>query len=445
MIKVLNNFGNFIRNPVFPLLMVNFIGALGYSVILPFLVFLVLDFGGEAVLYGVLAAVYPAFQMVGAPLLGSWSDKIGRKKVLIISQAGTLLSWLIFLIAFMFPAEPLFSIQTSNYGIILFTLPLAILFVARALDGLTGGNISVANAYLSDISDQKTRKANFGKMSASMNLGFIMGPSIAGFLSSQPNGNMLTVITAAIISLVGLLVIIFYLPNIKSQRQVSTCQEEKMKKVLDIEQKDCYEHENQASDNLSLWQTPMVKLIVMLYFLIFLGYNFFYATFPIYSSTRLDWSPQQLGVFFTILSGFMILVQGPILSRLSNRFSEEQLFLAGSLIMVGTFICLSQNIFIFIYLAALLYGAGNGILWPSYLSILSKSGPPQSQGSLQGIANSFGSLASIIGLIAGGFLLNLIVEKVFLLSAGILAIIAIFGMYMLNVSRRLPKPESVEP
>jgi MFS transporter, DHA1 family, tetracycline resistance protein len=83
---------------VFPLLLVNFTGTLGFSIVLPFLVFLVTDFGGNAVVYGLLAATYPAFQLIGAPILGRWSDIYGRKKVLLLSHGGTLAGWAIFLV-----------------------------------------------------------------------------------------------------------------------------------------------------------------------------------------------------------------------------------------------------------------------------------------------------------------------------------------------------------
>ncbi len=84
---------------IFPLLLSNFIGTMGFSIVLPFLVFLVIDFGGNSLVYGILAAIYPAFQLIGAPLLGRWSDTIGRKKVLLISNGGTFVGWVVFLIA----------------------------------------------------------------------------------------------------------------------------------------------------------------------------------------------------------------------------------------------------------------------------------------------------------------------------------------------------------
>ena len=136
-----------------------------------------MQFGGNAIVYGLLAATYPAFQLIGAPLLGRWSDKYGRKKVLLLSNAGTSIGWLLFLFALYLPAEKVFGVNSSFLGPFVITLPILVLFIARAIDGITGGNISVANAYLSDISSNENRSKNFGKMAISSNLGFIVGPA----------------------------------------------------------------------------------------------------------------------------------------------------------------------------------------------------------------------------------------------------------------------------
>src|SRR5574339_920778 len=102
--------------PLYPLLLINFIGTLGFSIVLPFLIFLVIDFGGNAIVYGILAAMYPAFQLVGAPILGRWSDIYGRKKVLLISHGGTLSGWIFFLFALDLPVQNLFTINFQIIG-----------------------------------------------------------------------------------------------------------------------------------------------------------------------------------------------------------------------------------------------------------------------------------------------------------------------------------------
>ena len=128
--------------------------------------------------------MYPAFQFIGAPILGKWSDIYGRKKVLLISHGGTLIGWIFFLIALFLPNENLFSINSTFFGTFVITLPWVILFFARSIDGITGGNISVANAYLADIFSDENRSKNFGKMAISSNLGFIVGPALAGILGA---------------------------------------------------------------------------------------------------------------------------------------------------------------------------------------------------------------------------------------------------------------------
>src|SRR5207247_9020154 len=95
---------------LFPLLLVNFVGTLGFSIVLPFLVFLVMKFGGNAIVYGLLAATYPAFQLIGAPVLGRWSDTFGRKKVIILSNAVTSVGWILFLFALFLPTEKVFDV-----------------------------------------------------------------------------------------------------------------------------------------------------------------------------------------------------------------------------------------------------------------------------------------------------------------------------------------------
>jgi DHA1 family tetracycline resistance protein-like MFS transporter len=192
---------------LFPILLINFIGTLGFSIVLPFLVFLVEDFGGNAIVFGILSAIYPAFQLIGAPILGKWSDTYGRKKILLLSNAGTLVGWIFFLIALFLPKENILSVNSSLFGTFVLTLPLVVLFFARLIDGITGGNISVANAYLADVSSNENRSKNFGKMAISSNLGFIVGPALAALLGSTIFGNILPVIAALILSLVTLIVI----------------------------------------------------------------------------------------------------------------------------------------------------------------------------------------------------------------------------------------------
>jgi MFS transporter, DHA1 family, tetracycline resistance protein len=229
---------------LFPLLLINFTGTLGFSIVLPFLVFLVTDFGGNALVYGLLSATYPAFQLVGAPILGRWSDIYGRKKVLLLSHAGTLVGWIIFLVALILPVSNMFNVNSAIIGAFVITLPLAVLFLARAVDGLTGGNVSVADAYVADISSDENRSKNFGKMAISSNLGFIVGPALAGTLGATIYGEILPVLADLIVSSVVLVIIIFILKESKSSILMEVPEKNSIGKVLSFESKECYKTAN---------------------------------------------------------------------------------------------------------------------------------------------------------------------------------------------------------
>jgi MFS transporter, DHA1 family, tetracycline resistance protein len=421
--------------PLYPLLLINFIGTLGFSIVLPFLVFLVIDFGGNAIVYGILAAIYPAFQLIGAPILGRWSDIYGRKKVLLISHGGTLVGWIIFLFALFLPNENLFSINSLLVGTFVITLPLVILFIARALDGITGGNVSVANAYLADVSSDINRSKNFGKMAISSNLGFIVGPAIAGILGATIYKEILPVLAALFLSLVTLIVIGFTLKESKpSAGVIQVPVKGNIGKVFAQECKECYKIINPKKLRfLDIFKLTHISFLLFLYFLIFLGFSIFYTSFPIHAVLGLKWSITEMGIFYAVLSGIMILVQGPILRKALQKFSENKLVIIGSLVLGINFIFFLSNNILLIYTAAILFAIGNGLMWPSLLSILAKKAGTVHQGAVQGVASSFASLASIIGLTIGGVLYNAIGATTFLISAGVIFTVFIISFRLLKI------------
>ncbi|MTI30196.1 MFS transporter [Xanthovirga aplysinae] len=425
--------------PLLPVLMVNFIGMLGYSIILPFLVFLVHRFGGNEFIYGIMGSIYPAFQFIGAPLLGKWSDRIGRKVILLITQIGTFLAWILFLLALLVPVETFFSVKSASLGSFIISFPLIIMFLARALDGLTGGNVSVANAYLSDISTDKNRKANFGKMAMSASLGFVLGPALAGLLGGTPHKEMVPILVAAFISLVAIGLIWFKLPESKMELVNPQTKKFQIKKLFTFEEKECYRMKKCKNSTIrAVFSIPHIPFMVLIYFLVFLGFNFFYAAFPMHALKKLEWNSFELGIFFSFLSGIMIFVQGPLLGFLSKKSSDQYLVIVGSILLVLNFSLMAVGNSMVIYVAAFLFALGNGLMWPSYLSILSKLGGEEQQGAVQGVANSAGSIASIIGLILGGYLYGVVGSSTFLFAAGFLFLIFLLAFRLLKMEIAKP-------
>ena len=419
---------------VFPILLVNFIGTLGYSIILPFMVVIVLKLGGNEIVYGILGATYSFFQFIGAPVLGAWSDKFGRKKILLLSSIGTLLGWLVFLIALILPDKK-FSFTLSANTIVI-SFPLMIIFFARAIDGITGGNISVANAYLADISTRQERKRNFGKMAASANLGLIFGPVLAGVLGATFLGNILPVAAAALISLFAIVIISLKLEDVIPEPVTDDIEVDKTSKLLGQEQRNCYQAENGAGKRVSVFTLPNVRYFIVLYFLIFLAFNFFYVSFPVFAAQQLHWSVLQLGIFFSFLSGFLVLIQGPVLSWLTTKFASAYLVITGCLLLSVSFVLFRSLQTIFLYSGVLFFAVGNGIMWPSFLAIMSNIVADKYQGTVQGYASSAGSLASIIGLLAGAFLYKNFGQNIFLITTFLIILIAFLSYPMVAIEKK---------
>jgi MFS family permease len=411
--------------PIFPILTVNFIGTLGYSIILPFLIVLVMKFGGNELIYGALGATYSFFQLIGAPILGKWSDRIGRRRILLLSQAGTFIAWVIFLVALLIPNAELFNMNYAITGAFVLTIPMALLFFSRALDGLTGGNVSVANAYLADITPEKDRNKNYGKMSVSANLGFILGPALAGLLGNTSLGEVLPVVMAMLISFIAIFVIYRNLKDVSPCSLHGSADQQKTRKILGIEIKECHPMLGEDESTFKgIVQIRGMSLLLILYFLTFLAFNFFYVAFPIYAVDLLQWNIFQLGVFFSIMAGIMVLIQGPVLSKLSKIYTDELLILVGSILLGFSFFLFRSSGSVAIYGAVILFATGNGIMWPSFLSVLSRHAGKM-QGAVQGLASSAGSLASIAGLLLGAVLYGIYKADTFLIPCILMFIIAL--------------------
>jgi DHA1 family tetracycline resistance protein-like MFS transporter len=422
---------------LFPILLVNLVGTLGFSIVLPFLVFVVMRFGGNAIVYGLLAATYPAFQLIGSPILGKWSDRYGRKKILLLSNVGTSIGWLLFLFALFLPSNT-FNIHIAFLGTFVVIVPLLVLFLARAIDGITGGNISIANAYLADLSSDSTRSKNFGKMAISSNLGFILGPALAGILGGTIYGAILPVLAALILSLVTIIVIVFLLRESKAhseeeEEEVLVPEQGTIRKAFSQECRECYLDTDTKKLKLKdIFKLKHISFLLILYFLIFLGFSIYYAAFPTHATKDLKWSVTQLGIFYAILSGIMVFIQGPVLRKALKKFSEEKLVIIGSIILGTNFILFVSSNIVSVSGAIVLFAVGNGLMWPSFMSILSRYAGSKLQGSVQGVAGTFGGLASILGLILGGFLYNSIGAVTFLISAGVVFSIFLMSFQLLK-------------
>ncbi|TFG82865.1 MAG: MFS transporter, partial [Erysipelotrichales bacterium] len=177
------------KSVLIPLFLIVFVDMLGFGFILPLMPFIAISYGLNSFFVGLLLAAYPVGQVFGTPVLGRLSDRYGRKPILFISVLGTFVSLLV----------------------LGFTKTIVLIFASRLIDGLTGGNISIAQSYISDVTSEKDRAKGLGLIGAAFGLGFIFGPAIGGYLSQY--GLQFPALFSAVLAFINLLLIIFILPE----------------------------------------------------------------------------------------------------------------------------------------------------------------------------------------------------------------------------------------
>jgi DHA1 family tetracycline resistance protein-like MFS transporter len=346
-----------------------FIDLLGFSLILPLLPFYADTFGATPFQVGLLVASYAAAQLVGAPLLGRLSDHFDRRPVLLISQMGTFVGFLM----------------------LGFANALWMLFASRLLDGFTGGNISVAQAYITDITDENDRAKGLGMIGAAFGLGFIIGPAAGGLLSVY--GFAVPAFAAAGLSLISILGVIFFLPE-----------------SLTPELRTKLTTARQGFSIQRLWvalNRPRVGPLFHVRFTFGLAFSTFQTIFPLYAQYKLGLDPRSTGFVLTYVGILVVFVQGYLIGRLAARYEEYRLIFWATIILAITFFAwaLVPNLIgLLIILAPL--AAAAGVLNTLINSALSKSVYPEEVGGTLGISASLESLTRALSPSAGGYLLG---------------------------------------
>lgn len=401
---------------ILPILFVSFIGNFGLTIVVPFLAFLVFDMGGSIILYGLILALYPVGQAIGAPILGHWADKKGRVPVLFLSNLGTTLSWLIFLIALFVNKIELFELKMPfmYQGVQIIedqkiTLPILLIAFSRAFDGLTGGNVAIASSYLADMSTDKDRSDNFNLMTIALNLGLICGPTLGGILVLTPIGSKTPIIAALIISVIATVSVPLLLKkDIIGEQYVGT--------KTNIEGLRVYMKKNN------------IYLLFLLFFTIMLNSNIFITVVPAFAVKALGWNEQEVGHFF----GFVML--GAVISMLTinpilnKKFKDSVIVIFGVILLIPMFFIPLSNGKFSLYFLGFLVALGNSLVWPALSTIIAHKGGSKYQGKIQGIITTIGAISAIIGLSIGGVFYDVFDEKVFYLGGVIVIIILLLSV-----------------
>jgi MFS family permease len=358
--------------------------------------------------------------------------------MLAMSQMGTVMAWLIVLAAFYIPAKAIMKVDTHLLGKFTVTIPLILLFISRALDGLTGGNSSVANAYVADITSEQARDARFGKMGVASNLGSMVGPILVGILSGTALGYELPVIATMGISLGSMILTIMLLPNPKPcAAGLNPHAANALINVMGKEHRPCIRPVPPVKmSSRVLIRLPGVRVFMATYFLVMLAFNFFYVSFPLQAATEMQWTVKHTGAFFSVMSIFMVAVQAAVLPRLSRVWSDKRLVCIGAFVLGLGFLTLMPVSNWMPFAAAILIAIGNGLMWPPVVALLSKTAG-EHQGAVLGLVGSVSAGASILGLFLGGIMYPHVKGWLFVLSAAF-----IFAVIILSLWFPKEKPET---
>ena len=351
------------------------VDVLGLTLMIPLLPFYAEKLGASPSQVGWLVGVYALFQLFSGPLLGRMSDHTGRKPLLLVSQAGTCIGFIV----------------TA------FAPSLTILFLARAIDGATAGNLSLAQAYITDITKPEERTKSFGVIGIAFALGFLIGPAISGVLATYDY--KYPIFAAAVLSFTSIMTTWFLLPSVKPGGSGAPGPGGKRLSLIDW------------SSYAAYFGQPKLANRLYQFFLFSFSFAMFTAGLPLFAERRLTWDgvafgPKQVGLAWALAGFFGIFWQGPALGRMAKRFGEAALNRAGFIGYVVGYAILAYCTSVWVLGFAIAVLSVGSLVRPSLTSLITQATPREEQGVVLGLTQSLTSVALIIGPLLSGYLIQ---------------------------------------
>ena|SRR5215469_934863 len=339
---------------ILPILGITFIDILGFSILIPILPYFVKNFGASDLTVGLLFSTFAACQFVAGPIWGNVSDRIGRKRVLIISQIGATIGW----------------------TMLAYASSLPLVFAARVIEGLSGGNISVTQAYVADLVEPKDRARAFGYVGAAFSSGIVFGPVLGGFLLDR-YGFSAPFLTAAAIQFLTLLLTIFMLPE-----STSSAERAHVATFADIWR--------------SLTNRALAPLLIQLWAFSLSLYAWF-GVLTLLFKEALHFSGTQTSYFFASFGLVSVILQIGVVGSTNEKLGAGRTALLGigSLLVGFCLVPLIHNVWT-VLPTILLFAFGMAITRPSLTALLTDRTPENQRGTILGVSSALDNLSGVL-------------------------------------------------
>jgi MFS family permease len=363
-------------SPLLPIFLIVLVDILGMTIILPLLPFYAEHLGATPTVVGLLVSSFAFCQLIAGPILGKMSDAMGRKPLLIVSQAGTFVGFLI--------------LAASN--------TLWMVFLSRIIDGFTAGNLSLAQAYIADVTTPENRAKSFGVIGIAFGIGFLIGPGVSGYLSQF--GYAYPILAAAGLSLTSIICTATLLPKVEPHADDVGGPGGKRLGILDWKAYGAY------------FERPGLGALLWQFFFFAISFSFSVSGFALFAQRRFSWQgkpfgAREVGYVFTYIGFMGVIIQGGLIGKLVKKFGEKTLVWVGFFISSTSSVWLAFVDSIPMLVANSTYGAwGNGVVRPALTALISRKAGRREQGVVLGLTQSLTSISSIVSPVVAGAMIE---------------------------------------
>jgi len=363
-----------LKSPLVPIFLIVSVDVLGLTIILPLLPFYAEKFGASPSVVGLLVSTYAFCQLIAGPILGRMSDHMGRRPLLLVSQMGTFIGFLI----------------------LAYANALWIIFLSRVIDGLTAGNLSLAQAYISDVTKPEERAKSFALIGIAFGMGFLIGPGISGYLSQF--SYQYPIFAAAGLSATSILATYFLLPS--TTPHAADGATPRKFTVLDW------------GNYARYFRQPELAPLLWQFFAFTMAFSLFMSGFPLFAERRYEWQghpfgPKEVGYIYAYLGMLGVILQGGLIGRLVKAFGELGLVRAGFFLgLLGLAALAFTHSVPLLLVVTAVSSSGTGVIRPALTSLITQRAARSEQGVVLGLTQSLNSISAIFAPAVGGLLID---------------------------------------